>query len=185
MEDETMSVIYKDIAGFPGYRIGDDGSVWSRRRIGCVAGLCTEWRRLKGIVHEKFYQKVTLCNGDSNQRQVLVHILVLEVFVGPCPEGMEACHNDGAQAGHHLKNLRWDTPLSNHADKRRHGTNPAGSKHGRSKLTESQVMEFRQQIAVIAGVHQKRAAVSMAVKTLGISYEMGMRIISRKNWTHI
>lgn len=51
-----------------------------------------------------------------------VHRLVLIAFVGPCPQGMEACHNDGNPANNHLSNLRWDTHKSNMEDKVKHGT---------------------------------------------------------------
>lgn len=55
-------------------------------------------------------------------RNVLAHRLVLEAFVGPCPEGMQACHNDGDRMNTRVGNLRWDTPKANSADRWRHGT---------------------------------------------------------------
>lgn len=51
----------------------------------------------------------------------LVHRLVLEAFVGPCPPGMEACHWDDDPTNNHLSNLRWDTPSENELDKVRNG----------------------------------------------------------------
>ncbi len=39
-----------------------------------------------------------------------VHQLVMETFIGPCPIGMEICHNDGNPANNNLDNLRYDTP---------------------------------------------------------------------------
>jgi hypothetical protein len=51
-----------------------------------------------------------------------VHRLVLEAFVGPCPEGMVGCHNDGDPLNNRLDNLRWDTPSNNERDKWVHGT---------------------------------------------------------------
>jgi hypothetical protein len=53
----------------------------------------------------------------------LVHRLVLRAFKGPCPLGMEGCHNDGDAANNALENLRWDTHLENIRDQARHGTN--------------------------------------------------------------
>lgn len=186
MSTQSISapVVYKEIRDFPGYRVGDDGSVWSQRRIGRKAGLTGEWRQLRAITHERFYLKVTLHNRDV-KLQRLVHLLVLEAFIGPCPDGMEGCHNDGAQAGHHLANLRWDTPKNNHADKRKHGTILTGSRHGRSKLTEAQVKQFREHIASFTDFHERRTAVAAARKKLGISQAMSSLILNRKNWTHI
>lgn len=55
-----------------------------------------------------------------------IHRLVLETFVGPCPEGMEACHNNGNPADNRVENLRWDTHIANMADQRVHGTRVPG-----------------------------------------------------------
>lgn len=52
----------------------------------------------------------------------LVHVLVLETFVGPRPAGMEACHNNGICTDNRLSNLRWDTHAANEADS--HSTAP-------------------------------------------------------------
>lgn len=51
-----------------------------------------------------------------------VHRLVLEAFAGPCPEGFEACHNNGDRTDNRLSNLRWDSKESNRADMKNHGT---------------------------------------------------------------
>lgn len=59
-----------------------------------------------------------------------VHRLVLATFVGPCPEGMEGCHNNGDVNDNSLENLRWDTRLANIHDSIRHGThNSLGITH--------------------------------------------------------
>ena len=65
---------------------------------------------------------VRLCK-DGEQRVFSVHRLVLMAFVGPCPEGMEGCHNDGNEINNTPSNLRWDTKASNMVDRIRHGRN--------------------------------------------------------------
>lgn len=72
-----------------------------------------------------------------------VHRLVLETFVGPCPDGMEACHGNGDNSDNRLENLRWDLHQSNIDDKTRHGTQPAGEAHGMHRLTASDVRQIR------------------------------------------
>lgn len=57
----------------------------------------------------------------TKQRYLYVHRLVLELFVGPCPLGMEACHEDGDRSNNHVDNLRWDTSSANNYDIIRHG----------------------------------------------------------------
>lgn len=50
-----------------------------------------------------------------------VHRLVLEAFVGPCPEGMEGCHDNGDSLDNRLENLYWGTRSQNNMDRVRHG----------------------------------------------------------------
>lgn len=70
---------------------------------------------------------VDLRNLGSRSPQ-LVHRLVLEAFVGPCPDGMEGCHFNGDPADNRLTNLRWDTRSANNLDAVRHGTHAQASK---------------------------------------------------------
>lgn len=65
----------------------------------------------------------------------LVHRLVLETFVSPCPEGMECRHEDGDPTNNKLKNLSWNSHKKNIHDKFRHGTTTKGRSGGTHKLT--------------------------------------------------
>lgn len=59
--------------------------------------------------------------GSGNRKRVnrKVHRLMLEAFVGPCPDGQEACHWDDVADHNVLENLRWDTRPNNIADRKR------------------------------------------------------------------
>ena len=59
---------------------------------------------------------------DKRQKTLHVHRMVLEAFVGPCPEGHEALHHDGDKGNSQLGNLRWGTHVENCTDRTRHGT---------------------------------------------------------------
>lgn len=114
-----MSVVqYRDVVGHPGYRVGDDGSVWSQRWYHGS----TEWRPLAPRPTKSGYLLVALFDGTGRVDRG-VHTLMLEAFVGPCPEGMECRHfPDRDPASNRLANLQWGTRLENAADKRVHGT---------------------------------------------------------------
>lgn len=71
----------------------------------------------------KKYLRVRVAGKDR-----YVHRLVLEAFVGPCPPGMETCHNNGDRFDNRLENLRWDTPSNNGRDKAKHGTDHNANK---------------------------------------------------------
>jgi hypothetical protein len=44
--------------------------------------------------------------------------MVLFAFVGPCPEGMECCHENDVRDDNRIENLRWDTHANNLAQRR-------------------------------------------------------------------
>lgn len=78
-------------------------------------------RVLRPTCKSNGYLHVTL-NHNKRQKTLHVHRMVLEAFVGPCPEGHEALHRDGDKGNNRLSNLRWGTHLDNCADRTRHGT---------------------------------------------------------------
>lgn len=105
---------WRDVVGYEGrYRVSDQGNVWS-----CVTNkLLHRQMTNKG----KLQVTLTSASGKSNKRTLSVHRLVLEAFVGPCPEGMVACHYNDIGTDNRLGNLRWDTPSANEYDKVRNG----------------------------------------------------------------
>lgn len=129
----TTTIEYREISGFPGYRVGSDGSIWTKWGKGSKRSkLSDQWKRLKMQKVCKWgHLKVTLYPGP---RQVLVHRLVLESFVGPCPKGMECCHApDPNPANNALSNLRWGTHAENARDMVNQGRSNVGDKHWRRK----------------------------------------------------
>ena len=88
---------------------------------------------------------VYLCQEGVNT-PFAIHRLVLLAFVGPCPNGMEGCHNDGNRRNNRLDNLRWDTHKNNQHDMYSHGTAKifrSGEDHLKAKLTWCEVREIR------------------------------------------
>lgn len=138
------TISYRNVPNYPGYRIGNDGSVWSLWIGGRKARIGEVWRQLKSMVNSDGRHRVCLTKGKGLRRRFQVHRLVLEAFVGPCPPGMECCHWDGNPSNNHLSNLRWDTQAANKEDQRRHGTlgRPAGEDSAVSRLTEELVREI-------------------------------------------
>ena len=86
----------------------------------------------RGTVHEKSPRMRKLHRRPSGHMQVMltdgerrynahVHRLMMAAFVGPCPEGMEVCHNNGVASDNRLENLRYGTRSDNVQDTLRHG----------------------------------------------------------------
>lgn len=116
MSEET----WKPVVGYEGYyEVSDFGRVRSLDRSS-KRGL------RKGQIKTPYpldtgHLRVRL-SFNSKSRAFLVHRLVLEAFVGPCPAGMEGCHDpDPDPANNRLANLRWDTRSSNQLDSVKHG----------------------------------------------------------------
>ena len=106
-----------------------------------------------------------------------VHSLMLEAFVCPRPNGMEACHNDGNKDNNFLFNLRWDTPKNNSMDRLIHGTQARGSKCGASKLSEEDVYFIRKNESTLTARELS--------KKFGVSNSNIIQILKGKIWTHI
>lgn len=121
----TTPEAWKAIPGYEGlYEVSDQGRVRSLDREYVRSdGVATRrrGRTLKPVVNTNGRHQVYLCIPGSKQKPCLVHRLVLEAFVGPCPEGMEACHYNDTFTDNRLCNLRWDTREANTADRIRNG----------------------------------------------------------------
>lgn len=163
-------VVYRELSsqGYPGYRVGGDGSVWS-----CRSGV---WRRLAISVDKWGYCFIHL--GKRN-RNIPVHHLVLFAFVGTCPDGMECCHNDGDPSNNVPSNLRWDTHRSNMIDTIRHGTITHGERNGSSKLTAEKIRAIRADHAT-GGFTYKRLA-----RKHGLSRSQAHRVVTKQTWAHL
>lgn len=110
------------------YEVSDQGRIRTFPRPNRVKGGAYAIRRPKFLSPAKRsktgHLAVTLRRDDKN-REFSVHALVLKAFVGPRPDGMLACHNDGDPSNNYVGNLRWDTASANSLDAVRHGRRAA------------------------------------------------------------
>lgn len=165
---------WKTIKGYPHHEVSNYGNVrsWKNGRH----GKRDYPKQLKKYIRPDGYFTVNL-SENGEQKTTIIHHIVLETFTGERPFKYDACHNDGDKNNNHLDNLRWDTRKNNQADKVKHGTNigPRGSRHGLSKLTESDVHEIRRELK--KGVTQAN---------LGVRYNVNRSAIqaigSKKTW---
>jgi hypothetical protein len=148
MSTAGTAVEYRPIDGFPGYRVGSDGSVWSAwaynghqpRRLGAA------WHQLRPQPDGDGYLALNLYRDGRGHRRK-VHLLILEAFVGPRPAGMQGCHDNGNAADCSVGNLRWDTPTGNQRDRVHHNTHSRGTRSPHAKLSEDAVRGIRARLA--------------------------------------
>ncbi len=187
MPEFDSTIQYRDIPDFPGYKAGNDGSIWTCRdrhfsRSASHKGalewwLSNNWREMRQVSGHSGRLHLRLCR-DNKAIHKQVHRLVLEAFVGFCPKGMECCHDDGNHLNNHLINLRWDTRKANAADKKRHGTVLRGSRVSGSKLTEEDIPEIRRLLT--EGWTLERIG-----SLYGVTMHAIWRIKHRKVWIHV
>lgn len=133
---------WRAVVGFEGcHEVSDTGLVRSLDKI------CRSGRRRVGRIlsqqrgeHGRF---MVCLKKDGTKKMARIHRLVLHAFVGQCPIGMEGCHGNGNASDNRLSNLRWGTPKENHADKKKHGTNPAGISNWAAKLDDESVRRMK------------------------------------------
>lgn len=171
---------WRAIPGYEGiYEVSEAGQVRSVDRIVHFADGRT--RRYTGqalvqYVDENGYPKVTLKKQDRGTR-VHVHVLLAAAFIGPRPEGLQVCHDDGNPANCTRGNVRYDTPKGNHADKFLHGTQPLGELVPVSKLKPEQVRAIR-------AARGKKTARQLA-EQFGTSPANVCNIQRGKRWAHL
>lgn len=116
-----MSEQWRPVVGYGGfYEVSDRGRVRSvDRRV--QSNLPGKTRFAKGQILTpnplaKTGHLLVRLNRQGTCRDRLVHHLVLEAFVGPCPPGLEGCHRNDISSDNRLANLRWDTRSANQLD---------------------------------------------------------------------
>ena len=115
---------WRAVVGYEGlYEVSDSGAVRSLDRIkrNRWGDYTQRGRILKAATTKDGYPIVALMR-DGELKSHRVHVLVLAAFVGPRPDGLQACHFDGDPSNNRIENLRWDTGSANTLDKIRHGT---------------------------------------------------------------
>jgi hypothetical protein len=179
----STEVEYRDVEGFPGYKIGSDGSVWSCRTHTVVNGRSVpatgkQWKKLKPFpTTKRGYLAVTLMK-DAKRFSCKVYHLVLKAFVGPAPDGQWACHNDGDTSNNRLENLRWDTVANNHSDKRVHGTLLQGEQIHNAKITT----ETAKKIKRLLKNGERPCDIARRVN---VSQAIVLKIKSGTHWKHV
>ena len=146
-----MNEIWKPVKGYEGYyEVSNEGR---------VRGLD---RYVKNPAHGKNFQ---------------IHRLVLETFVGECPEGMECCHYDDDCANNNLSNLRWDTHENNVLDRIRNNKSQKGSRNYFALFDEEEVSAIKWALS-----HSFRQA--DVARYFDVSPSVICYIATNKTWRH-
>ena len=171
---------FRVIPGYPRYAIDQNGTVLSV----CVRGSKTivlPWSKARCAavrIGHHGYKMIILRGNTTKTRNVNIHTLVLEVFVGSRPNGMECRHIDGNRLNNHVSNLAWGTSSENHQDKILHGTSGVGEGNPSAKLTSSDVLNIRQR-------HANGESCQSIANDFNVSDATVRQIAKRIIWKHI
>jgi hypothetical protein len=166
-----MSEEWRPVVGYEGhYEVSDLGGVRSIRNNHGNP----RCRPLKLSISHDGYHRVQLSKGRVFKK-FKVHVLVLEAFVGPRPEGMLGCHNDDDGLNNDLGNLRWDTPRGNYDDIVKRDARK-GTRHSQCTITEDVARKIK-----TAAKDKTRWANDIA-KEFGTTKDVVLNIRRSKTW---
>jgi len=173
---------WKRIRDFPGYEVSNLGQVRSWRSRNGRGMAKTPHLLTPTPFQGRPYLRVALSHDTKGVSHHRVHRLVLEAFIGTCPEGMEGCHKDGDAANNKLNNLRWGTKQSNIDDQLEHGTRRFGKRHPKAILTTEEVEAVRVALedVMATGKRDRTGAVKSLAKKYGVTISCIYSIASER-----
>lgn len=183
--DPISDVCYRTLnfLCLPGYRVGCDGSVWTRWiKIPLLGG--PEGTGTKNALGNVWKRKV--CNAPKASghfrvnlagRMLYVHTLVLLAFAGPKPENAECCHANDNPADNDLSNLSWGSRRKNMADRDKNGKTAHGVMLPQAKLDENKVRHIR--------LNPNRLSIPQLASLFGVSSATIDDVVKGKTWRRV
>ena len=143
---------------------------------------------LKQFLSKFGYKILTVRPEMYVQKNVRIHQLVAEAFLGEKPEGYVINHKDGDKTNNNVENLEYVTPSQNNQHALDMGLRKPpdmskyalrGEKHPYATITENDVR-------MILELHEKTGfGCRRLAKLTGISYGVIDGILMGKTWKHV
>lgn len=163
-----------------GYRIWKDGRiesdlVRSGDRAGQRSGI---WRPVQLSLNGRKYPYFRVSLYAGKVRNACIHSLLMEVFVGPRPPGMEVRHLDGNPLNNRLDNLCYGTHAENMRDAAVHGVMARGEANASSKLDDDRIRTIRRRWAMGESMSKLARCYCVTRAVIG-------KICHREAWAHV
>lgn len=165
--------IWKQVLGYEGlYSVSSLGRLRKEfKSNNCRAGYITTGCK------DKHYVRVSL-RKNGIRKNINIHVLVAEAFLGKRPHGLYVNHKDGNKRNNSINNLEYVTPRENILQSVKAGTHPKGSRIAQAKLNEKDVIE----VIKLLSSHHSCESIS---KKFCVSRTAINRIKLGKTWRHI
>lgn len=109
-----MGEVWKDINGYRGvYQVSNFGNIRSVDRLDCNKRNRIAGRIIRPGEKGNGYLQVSLVNAEGVRKNHYVHRLVMETFIGKCPDNCEVNHIDEDKKNNNLSNLEYVTHKTN------------------------------------------------------------------------
>lgn len=174
--EEIAREEWRPVVGFEGwYEVSDLGRV----RRSTEAPTSHPARILKPGLR-RGYHGVSLCKyGVVTQR--LVHSLVAEAFIGPCPEGLEVGHEDNDRGNNRVGNLSYLTHKQNMQHCADTTDHIRGEANNFATTTTAQAVRIKELLRV-GSTGMPPGLIAVCV---GVSIHVVYQIQSGKIWGHL
>lgn len=138
---------------------------------------CWEWQ---GSKRNGYGRMIVGSRTDNTRKSKSAHRVSFEIYHGEIPDGMDVCHKCDNPCCVNPTHLFVGTRQDNMNDRESKGRNKIqyGSKNGRSKLKEHQVVEIRLK-------RNSGMSFGKLSKEYGVCKKTVMRAVSGQNWAMV
>lgn len=161
---------WKPVVGYEGlYEVSSLGRVRSAK--GGILSQCQRTTRGR-------YWTVCLSKKGAKRKTLNVHRLVAEAFMGPRPDKAVITHGARGQQNNRVENLSYGSLSQNAQDKKRDGTMPFGERHPNSKMSDQDVLKYRQR-------HANGETALALSREAGVAHKTMCRAVNGETYAHL
>jgi hypothetical protein len=166
----------RQIPSVIGYSATKDGAIYSHHRF--------EPFPLKHTAHTQGYRQVNV-KTTTGFRTRLVHVLVLEAWVGERPPNMVTNHKNGDKTDNRLENLEYVTQTENMKHSYALGLSPKPPTRYGEDLKHLAKMTTEKVLALRAETDRESNYLQRFGLKYGITAATVSKILLRQTWRHI
>lgn len=181
--EEMFAIRVERAAGARGVDLAEKYGV-SQQQVCCISkGRSPKGPWPMGVLKPKHtkvgYTKVGI-RDRGTIRQLSIHRLVAEAFLGPCPKGKQVNHKNGDKADNRCVNLEYVTPAENvrHRFAVLGQRAPRGERHSQARLT-------RKTAALIKLWRKLGQSAAVIAYACGVSVGHVRAIVAGQRWGHV